>query len=110
MVKFFLKILLSIDVTAVLVEGVLLAVKDTIPSLLLPTSIPNLEILTVQIGIAQLALILCLVYIPPNSTAFTCEPLFTHLSELANKYDSLLILGCQLEYSISYFFFIRFIL
>ena len=73
--------------------GVLLAVKDTIPSLLLPTSISNLEVLTVQIGIAQLAIILCLVYIPPGSTVHTCEPLFNHLNELTNKYDSLLILG-----------------
>ena len=55
--------------------GVLIAVKDTIPSLLLPTPTSNLEVLTVQIGIEQPALILCLAYIPPNAAAHTCEPL-----------------------------------
>ena len=73
--------------------GVLIAVKDTIPNLLLPTPTSNLKVLTVQIGIERPPLILCLAYIPPNAAAHTCEPLLTHLYDLGSRYNSLLILG-----------------
>ena len=73
--------------------GVMLAVKDDIPSQLLSsTSIPSLETLTVQIGINQ-PLIICLAYIPPGSKVQLCEPFFSLLSDLTNKFSPLLIMG-----------------
>ena len=64
----------------------MLAVKDNIPSQLLSsTFMPDIEALTLKIGINQ-PLISYLAYIPPGSKVPSCEPFFSSLNDLANKY------------------------
>ena len=71
--------------------GVMLAIKDNIPSKLLMSQ-PELEAVTVQI-LSKFSFILCLVYLSPNSLINVFDTLSTHITNLCHKNLPIIILG-----------------
>ena len=71
--------------------GVLVAVNCSIPSSLLPSP-PDLEVASVKCGL-NTELILCTVYVPPNSSESYLTSLFTYLSDLTCSPNQCLIVG-----------------
>ena len=69
---------------------VLVAVNCSIPSLLLPSP-PDLQVASVKLGLNK-ELILCTVYVPPNSSESYLTSLFTYLSDLTCSPNQCLIL------------------
>ena len=71
--------------------GVLIAIKDDFTSSL-TTSPSDIETITVKILISN-PIILCLVYIPPNSSDSYYDSLFHYLSDLSNESCTIIIVG-----------------
>ena len=71
--------------------GVLIAIKDNFTSSL-TTSPSDIETITVKILISN-PIILCLVYIPPNSSNSYYDSLFHYLSDLPNESCTIVIVG-----------------
>ena len=66
------------------------AIHQTMPAQLL-VSPPHLEVITVRV-ITPLSLVICAVYIPPNSDSNYCSDMFRYLSGLAET-NNVIILG-----------------
>ena len=71
--------------------GVLIAVKSCIPSSLVPSP-PNLEVISVELGIKH-DFVLCSVYIPPDSPAGFISSLVTYLNNLVSSYEYCIFVG-----------------
>ena len=71
--------------------GVMLAVKDSLPSKLL-LSPGNLEIVTVSVNTAHQT-VLCFIYLLPNSTQEHTQPIFDYIKGLFLITSSIIILG-----------------
>ncbi len=71
--------------------GVLIAIKDSIPSNLL-SSPSHLEVLAVVVG-SNHPITLCIVYAPPTSTYDYYQSLFTYLSDLVTSGSQTIIVG-----------------
>ena len=69
----------------------LVAVNCSIPSSLLPSP-PDLEVASVKLGLNK-ELILCTIYVPPNSSESYLTSLFTYLSDLTCSPNQCLIVG-----------------
>ena len=91
MVKFSLMITLYIAKIGYHEVAVLVAVNCSIPNSLLPSP-PDLEVASVKIGLNK-ELILCTVYVPPNSSKSYFTSLFTYLSDLTCSPNQCLIVG-----------------
>ena len=71
--------------------GVLVAVKETIPTTLVPSP-DNLEVITVSIN-SGLPITLCTIYIPPNSSDTYQSSLLSYLRDLINSNEHLVLVG-----------------
>lgn len=69
--------------------GVLLAIHNSIPSLQLKSPL-DLEIITVQLR-ARGNLVICLVYMRPNSDFSYCSKLFDYLSSISDTHQTLIL-------------------
>ena len=71
--------------------GVLLAIRDCIPSKLLFSS-DNSKVITVQLC-APKPVVLCTAYLPPHSTLADAQPLFDHLSSVCSGTMPVIAIG-----------------
>ena len=71
--------------------GVLLAIRQHIPSILLPSP-DDLELLLIQVN-SKTSFRVCLVYNPPNSDTNYRENLITFLQSIAADVSPLIIMG-----------------
>ena len=72
--------------------GVLIAVNNLTPSILIPSP-SNLEVVTVSVHLTGYSICLCVVYCPPNSEVSYFDQLIAFLHSLASREAHLLIIG-----------------
>ena len=71
--------------------GVLIAVKDFIPSFSFPSP-PDLEVISVTIGQGN-DFVVCCIYIPPEASPLYVSSLVSYLSSLTSSFNKCTILG-----------------
>ena len=71
--------------------GVLLAIRDCIPSKLLPSP-DNSEVITVQLCVPK-PVVFCAAYLPPHSPLAVAQSLFDHLSSVCSGTMPVIAIG-----------------
>ena len=72
--------------------GVLIAVNDNLPSILIPSP-PNLEVVSISLCLPVIQISICTVYIPPNPDVAYFNQLIDFLLTLSSNCEFLIVIG-----------------
>ena len=71
--------------------GVLIAINKSLYSTLVPSP-SDIEVVTIKIGLSN-AIVICCVYVPPDSTIVYVSSLVSYLTDIVSSFDKCILVG-----------------